>query len=66
MTYKEFKKILLDLDLSISEFAKIFELNRGSITNMRAKGKVSNMVRNYILLLRAIGVEKMKELINNK
>ena len=66
MTYKEFKKILLDLDLSISEFAKIFELNRGSITNMRAKGKVSKTIRNYVLLVQGIGVEKMKELIGNK
>jgi len=66
LIYKEFKKILLDLDLSVSEFAKIFELNQGSITNMRAKGKVSNMVRNYILLLEALGVEKTKELLENK
>ena len=66
MSYKEFKKILLDLDLSVSEFAKILNVHVCTITNMRAKGKVSKTIRNYILLLEALGVEKTKELLENK
>ena len=66
MEYKEFKKILLDLDITVADFSRLFELNQGSIANMKTKGKVSKMVRSYILILQGIGVEKMKELMNNK
>ena len=66
MTYKEFKKILLDLDLSVSEFARIFELNQGSITNMKTKDNVSKTIKNYVLLLEAIGVSQTKELLENR
>jgi len=66
LEYKEFKKILLDLDITVADFSRLFELNQGSIANMKTKGKVSKMVRSYILILQGIGVEKMKELMNNK
>lgn len=63
MEYKEFKKILLDLDITVADFSRLFELNQGSIANMKTKGKISKMVKNYILLLEAIGVSTTKELL---
>ena len=64
MKYKDFKKKLLDLDLTIIEFSSIFGLNRTTVH--KNKDNVSKTIRNYVLLLEALGVEKTKELLENK
>lgn len=63
MTYKEFKKKLLDLDLEVSEFSNIFGIHQGTVTNMKSKGVISNQVKNYIVLLERFGVSSCKEIL---
>jgi len=62
MKYKDFKKKLLDLDLTILEFSNIFGLNRTTVH--KNKDNVSKTIRNYVLVLEVLGVDKTKELLN--
>lgn len=62
MTYKDFKKKLLDLDITIKEFSEIFGLNRTTVH--KSKDNVSNQVKNYIILLEHFGVRSIKEVLN--
>ena len=64
MTYKEFKRKLLELDLEVSEFSDIFGMHRGTITNMKSKENISNQVKNYILILEECGVANIKKILN--
>jgi len=64
MKYKEFKKKLIDLNISNKEFCSIFSINQ-STTYPRKDGKVSKMVQHYILMLEIIGIEKTKEAFKN-
>jgi len=65
MKYIEFKKKLIDLNISNKEFCSIFSLNQ-STTYPRKDGNISKMVKHYILMLEAIGVSQTKELLENK
>ena len=65
MTYKEFKKKLIDLDISNKEFCEIFNIHITTLSKSD-KNNISKVLKNYVLLLEAIGVSQTKELLENK
>jgi len=65
LTYKEFKKKLIDLDVSNKEFCEIFNIHITTLSKSD-KNSISKVLKNYILLLEALGVNITKETLENK
>jgi hypothetical protein len=62
MTYKEFKKRLLDLDSTNKEFCEIFNLHPTTLSKSN-KECISKMLETYIILLQAFGKDKVREVL---